>query len=63
MNNWYWSTPIALATEEPVAQFKINGTLALAVCIEPLNDLGLGLGGGQPSKKTAIHTRPITRET
>ncbi len=39
--------PVALAREEPVAQFVINGLLAEPLGFQPRRNPGLGVGGGK----------------
>ena len=54
--------PVALAAEQPVAQFVINGLLAQTAFIEPLGDFILGFPRRQPGEKAGVDRGSIVRE-
>ena len=61
-NDWKRLTPVALPTEQPVAQLVIHGPLAMRLFLEPSDNLGLGFGGRQPVEKTGVHCHAVPGE-
>ena len=54
--------PVALPTEEPVAQLVINPPLAKCLFLEPSGDFALGIRRWQAVKETGVHRRAVTGE-
>ena len=54
------AAPVALAGDEPVAQAVVDGAVALALAVEPVDDALLGLAAGQPVEVgTGVDQRPV----
>ena len=55
-----WLSPVALAREEPVAEFVVHGAASEGLFLKQSDDPLLGLGCWQPVEKSGVHSHSLT---
>src|SRR5579875_734760 len=59
MQDGEWFAPVALPTEQPIAQFVVDASAAQTALLKPCYDAAFELGCGQPVEGTGVNRRPL----